>query len=279
MAGRSTPGKTPSTYIPMAMAAPVFPADTSASHSPDLQSSAATRSDESRLRRRACEAGSAIPTTWEACRTETGSSCALSRMISRSTAALSPTSTEASPNSRAAATAPSTTTAGPKSPPMASTAIFIGRGSLASKLLALDRDDFPALVVAALQADLVGQLHFPALRTDGPRGHGHLVVGAALAPAGLGMSSFRQRHWVVAPWRRAGRAGRARYRCSRSASVLRAAQRGSLVTGAHAQVTAFRLAPQDGHRPLQSSRQSGFMGSPRAASVSSRASRSIWSWS
>jgi len=28
---------------------------------------------------------------------------------------------------------------------MASTAIFIGRGSLASKLLALDRDDFPAL--------------------------------------------------------------------------------------------------------------------------------------
>src|SRR5712692_2159214 len=37
MAGRSTPGKTPSTYIPMAMAAPVFPADTSASHSPDLE--------------------------------------------------------------------------------------------------------------------------------------------------------------------------------------------------------------------------------------------------
>src|SRR5256885_1842613 len=113
-------------------------------------------------------------------------------------AALSPTSTEASPNSRAAATAPSTTTAGPKSPPMASTAIFIGRGSLASKLLALDRDDFSALVVAALQADLVGHLHFPALRTDGPRGHSHLVMGAALAPAGLGMSSLRQRHGVMA---------------------------------------------------------------------------------
>src|SRR6266567_3620528 len=53
MAGRSTPGRTPSTNIPMAMAAPVLPADTRASHSPDLQSSAATRSDESRLRRTA----------------------------------------------------------------------------------------------------------------------------------------------------------------------------------------------------------------------------------
>src|SRR5437870_1398878 len=40
-------------------------------------------------------------------------------------AALSPTSTEARPNSREAATAPSTTTAGPKSPPIASTAIFM----------------------------------------------------------------------------------------------------------------------------------------------------------
>src|ERR1700730_18166557 len=254
MAGRSTPGRTPSTNIPMAMAAPVLPADTRASHSPDLQSSAATRSDESRLRRRAWEGGSAIPTTWVAWRMEMGSSCALRRTISRSTA-------------------------GPKSPPMASTAIFIGRGSLASKLLDLDRDDFPALVVAALQTDLVGHLHFPALRTDGPRGHGHLVVGAALAPAGLGMSSFRQRHGVMAPWSRAGRTGRARYRCSRSASVLRAAQRGSPVAGAQAQATVFRLTPQDGHSPLQSSRQRGFMGSPRAASVSSSAPRSIWSWS
>src|SRR5207245_3064437 len=142
------------------------------------------RSDESRLRRRACEGASAMPTTCEAWRTETGTSWAPSRAISRSMAARSPTSTEARPNSRHAATAPSTTTAGPKSPPMASTAIFIGRGSLASKLLALDRDDFSALVVAALQADLVGHLHFPALWTDGPRGHSHLVMGAALAPAG-----------------------------------------------------------------------------------------------
>src|SRR5262252_6740723 len=190
MAGRSTPGSSPITYMPMAMAAPVLPADTRAWHSPSLQSSAATRREESRLRRRAWEGGSAMPTTWLAWRTVRGRSCALRRPISRSTAERSPTKTEASPNSRAAATAPSATTAGPKSPPMASTAIFIGRGSLESKLLALDRDDFPALVVPALCADLVGHLHFPALRTDGSRGHSHLVVGAALASACLGVSSL-----------------------------------------------------------------------------------------
>ncbi len=111
--------------MPIAIAAPVFPAETSAPHSPSLTSSAATRSDESRLRRRACEGASAMPTTCEAWRTETGRSWAPSRAISRSIAARSPTSTEARPNSRHAATAPSTTTAGPKSPPMASTAIFM----------------------------------------------------------------------------------------------------------------------------------------------------------
>ena len=79
-----------------------------------------------------------MPTTWLAWRTVIGWSCALSRTSSRSTAALSPTSTEASPNSRAAVTAPSTTTAGPKSPPMASTAIFIRREPPVRALLALD---------------------------------------------------------------------------------------------------------------------------------------------
>ncbi len=66
MAGRSTPGSTPSANMPMAMAAPVFPADTSASHSPSFTSSAATRSEESRLRRSAWDGDSAMPTTWEA---------------------------------------------------------------------------------------------------------------------------------------------------------------------------------------------------------------------
>ena len=66
-----------------------------------------------------------MPTTWEAWRTVTGRSWAPSRAISRSMAALSPTSTDGEPELAAAATAPSTTTAGPKSPPMASTAIFM----------------------------------------------------------------------------------------------------------------------------------------------------------
>src|SRR6266581_904475 len=197
--GRSTRGRTPSTYIPMAMAAPVLPAETRAWHSPSLQSSAATRSEESCLRRRACEGGSAMPTTWLAWRTEIGWSCALRRTISRSTEALSPTSTEASPNSRAAVTAPSTTTAGPKSPPIASTAIFIGRGPPVRALLALDCENFPPLVEAALGTDLVRQLHFPTLRADGARGRGHLVVRPALAPARLRVASLWQRHELVAP--------------------------------------------------------------------------------
>ena len=65
--------------MPMAMAAPVFPAETSAWHSPSLQNSAATRREESRLRRSACDGGSAMPTTWLAWRTAIGRSCALRR--------------------------------------------------------------------------------------------------------------------------------------------------------------------------------------------------------
>ena len=125
MAGRSTPGSTPITNMLMAMAAPVLPAETSAPHSPSFTSSAATRSEESRLRRSAWDGASAMPTTCVAWRTVTGRSWALRRVISRSMAGRSPTRTDGSPNSRHAATAPSTTTAGPKSPPMASTAIFM----------------------------------------------------------------------------------------------------------------------------------------------------------
>ena len=45
--------------------------DTKADASPSRTSWAATRSEESRLRRRACDADSAMPTTCEACRTST----------------------------------------------------------------------------------------------------------------------------------------------------------------------------------------------------------------
>src|SRR4030095_1865895 len=122
-----------------------------------------------------------------------GRSWAFSRRISRSMAALSPTSTEAIPCSRAATTAPSTTTAGPKSPPIASSAIFMGAGGRPA-LLALDGQYLAPLVEAAVRADLVRQLCLAALRADGPRGGGHLVVGAALAATGAGVASLGQRH-------------------------------------------------------------------------------------
>ncbi len=98
----------------MAMAAPVFPAEMNAEASPSLTSCAAIRSDESRLRRRACDGDSAMPTTCEACRISTAPDAAApSRATSRSIAARSPTRATVTPNSRLAATAPSTTTAGP----------------------------------------------------------------------------------------------------------------------------------------------------------------------
>src|SRR5207245_958039 len=82
-----------------------------------------------------------------------------------------------------------TTTAGPWSPPMASTATF--------RLGPFDGDDLPALVVAAVRADSVRQLDLAALRTERARRRGKLVVRAALAPARLRVTSFRQRHGGV----------------------------------------------------------------------------------
>src|SRR2546425_6125636 len=69
IAGRSTPGSTPITNIEIAIAAPVFPAEIKAAALPSLTSSAATLSEESRLRRSACDGRSPMPTTWEAWRT------------------------------------------------------------------------------------------------------------------------------------------------------------------------------------------------------------------
>src|SRR5262245_40108428 len=248
MAGRSTPGSSPITYMPMAMAAPVLPADTRAWHSPSLQSSAATRREESRLRRRAWEGGSAMPTTWLAWRTVRGRSCALRRPISRSTAERSPTKTEARPNSRAAATAPSTT-AGPKSPPMASTAIFIARGLRAPSLLALDGENFPALIESALGADLVRHLHLAALRAHRAGRRGHLVVRSTLAAPRLRVASLWQRHLLMAP--RPGLEARPSicvgYLDRRSASPLSCDQRGS-TAGAQPHGPPLRLA-QIGRAP------------------------------
>ena len=66
MAGRSMPRSTPMTNIAMAMAAPVLPAEMKAEAWPSRTSSAAMLSEESRLRRSACDGDSAIPTTCEA---------------------------------------------------------------------------------------------------------------------------------------------------------------------------------------------------------------------
>ena len=114
------------TNIEIAMAAPVLPAEMNAAALSSRTSSAATLSDESRLRRSASEGLSAMPTTSEAWRISRPSERAPRRPTSASMAWRSPTRMTETPNSRTAAMAPSTTTAGPWSPPMASTAIFTG---------------------------------------------------------------------------------------------------------------------------------------------------------
>src|SRR5581483_12412194 len=62
------------------------------------------------------------------------------------------------------------------------------------QLATFGRDDLATLVVPAVRAHAVRQLGLAALRADGTRGVGKLVVRAALAPTGLGVASLRQRH-------------------------------------------------------------------------------------
>src|SRR5206468_5399776 len=61
-------------------------------------------------------------------------------------------------------------------------------------LVAFDRDDLSPLVEPAVGADLMGWLGLAALGAGGPGRRRHLVVRPALAPAGLGMTSFGQGH-------------------------------------------------------------------------------------
>ena len=63
IAGRSTPGSIFRTNLEIAISAPVFPALTAQSASPDFTRSIATRIDESRLLRNAVAGGSCISTT------------------------------------------------------------------------------------------------------------------------------------------------------------------------------------------------------------------------
>ena len=78
------------TNMAMAMARPGVAGEMKADASPSLTSSAATRSEESRLRRSACDGLSAMPTTCEAWRISSRA-LALERATSRSIAAWSPT--------------------------------------------------------------------------------------------------------------------------------------------------------------------------------------------
>jgi hypothetical protein len=63
IAGRSMPGRVLRTKRAVAISAPVFPAETQASASPDLTRSIATRIEESFLPRNAEAGGSSIATT------------------------------------------------------------------------------------------------------------------------------------------------------------------------------------------------------------------------
>src|SRR3989304_248184 len=154
MAGRSTPGSTPRTNIPMAMAAPVLPAETKAPASPSLTSSAATRSDESRLRRTACEADSPMPITWDAWWIVRGRPEARRRGGSGSVGG------RAAPGG-------------------------LDAHETDAELCPFDREDLPPLVVAAVGADPVGQLGLPALGAGRERGGRKRVVGGG-RPFGVG---------------------------------------------------------------------------------------------
>src|SRR4029453_26557 len=62
------------------------------------------------------------------------------------------------------------------------------------QLGSLDRDDFAPLVEAAVRTYAMRRLDLTALRAQRPRRRHHLVVGAALAPTGLGMTPLWQGH-------------------------------------------------------------------------------------
>src|SRR4029453_7715593 len=93
---------------------------------------------------------------------------------------------------------PGTTSAGPWSPPIASNATrtmgsAIGVAAAAHRLR---RHGQPALVVAAVRADAVRQLHLVAVRTLLEAGQIDREVRAALALAGVGDASLGYTHGV-----------------------------------------------------------------------------------
>src|SRR5687768_5511981 len=137
---------------------------------------------------------------------------------------------------------------------MASTAT---RFIVARTLLFVYRSYRPALVEPAVRADPVGCLRLLTLRTHARGRRRERVVRAPLGAPRLGMSTFWIWHSCVHR-----RPSPGTYE-SRLTSPFRAARRGSSHSGVHVHVPVFQLVPHCGHSPLQSSRQSGFIGSAR----------------
>src|SRR5659263_477992 len=105
-----------------------------------------------------------------------------------------PTRIRERPFVRADSTAPRTISRGAWSPPIASTAIFIGWKRVSVFGFC---DDFPTLVGPARRADGMGALGRLALRADAHRRLGQLLVRAPLVPAALRSASFRIRHGLL----------------------------------------------------------------------------------
>ena len=126
--GRSTPGSVRNLIVVAATAAPVCPALTIAVASPFLTRSTARLTDESFFRRTASTAPSLISTTCVACTISMRRSLQRCCFSSFSIRGVSPTRNSFAiwGYSFSAMTAPPTIFGGPKSPPMASSAIFIG---------------------------------------------------------------------------------------------------------------------------------------------------------
>src|SRR5512140_1969048 len=194
IAGRSTPWIFLRIRNPPAMTAPEFPALTKEDAFPSATSRSPTRIDESRFFRRAMAGMSHISTTSEACST---SMSAPETSIPRNSARIRsswPTRIRERPFVRADSTAPRTISRGAWSPPIASTAIFIGWKRVSVFGFC---DDFPTLVGPARRADGMGALGRLALRADAHRRLGQLLVRAPLVPAALRSASFRIRHGLL----------------------------------------------------------------------------------
>ena len=269
MQGRTTPGSRPMRSSADAMVAPVLPADTMAAAFPSRTSSAARTREESFLRRTPPAGSSSMPMT--------SVQASSSRPWVSPTSSGGPTSTMPTPCSSDARRAPSTISPGARSPPMASTATgsvasVSGLGRSPRRLKSVDLDRLATLVPAAAGADHVGCLGGLAVRAHAagrpfqtPRSS---QVTAAL---GLGLLLLGDGHGGTPTIDSGARAlsdgagpGRTGYR-----STSRLAHRGS--RGAtQPQSPSLRLAPQWTHRPAQSSRHSGAMGS--SSTTASRAS-------